>query len=99
MNFTPVLIQYTVPFQAQWLNVIGLIFFILNVLLFVTNVVLITARFCLRPGSFRQSFTDQVESLFIPASVSWSDLNILVRGYLLTVIPDRLVCVQLLPWH
>jgi hypothetical protein len=31
---------------------------------------MLSARFYLRPGSFTQSFTDQVESLFIPAFVS-----------------------------
>lgn len=45
-------------------------FALLNMALFVTNCVLITVRFRLRPGSFTASFTDQVESLFINAFVS-----------------------------
>lgn len=44
-------------------------FALLNMALFVTNCVLITVRFRLRPGSFTASFTDQVESLFINAFV------------------------------
>lgn len=36
------------------------------------NCALISYRFYLRPGSFTSSFTDRVESLFIPAFVSWS---------------------------
>lgn len=39
-------------------------------LLFLTNCILISVRFYLRPGSFMHSFTDQVESLFAPAFVS-----------------------------
>jgi hypothetical protein len=34
------------------------------------NCILITLRFRWRPGTFRTSFTDQVESLFVPAFVS-----------------------------
>lgn len=59
-----------VPFRAEWLDAIGLVFFFFNICLFVTNVTLLVMRFNLRPGSFRQSFTDQFESLFIPAAVS-----------------------------
>ncbi|KAM0553853.1 hypothetical protein ACHAPJ_007199 [Fusarium lateritium] len=46
-----------------------LFFFFLNLVLFLTNCILICMRFHLRPGSFVHSFTDQMESLFIPASV------------------------------
>lgn len=38
--------------------------------LFVMNCILLSCRFYLRPGAFTSSFTDQVESLFIPAFVS-----------------------------
>lgn len=44
--------------------------------LFVTIVVLLLVKFHLRPGSFRESFTDQFEALFIPAAVSISRPNI-----------------------
>ncbi|PSR82237.1 voltage-dependent anion channel [Coniella lustricola] len=56
------------PFQAQWLYVVGTIFFLFNILLFIINTILLVMRFRLRPGSWRQSFTDQFESLFISAS-------------------------------
>ncbi|KAI1506736.1 voltage-dependent anion channel [Biscogniauxia marginata] len=56
-------------YQADWLWCIGLIFFILNISLFVLNCILITMRFAMVPGSFMHSFLDQVESLFIPAVV------------------------------
>ena len=42
----------------------------LNLILFIMNCVFITMRFRMKPGSFTRSFTDQVESLFIPAFVS-----------------------------
>jgi tellurite resistance protein TehA-like permease len=59
-----------VPYDARWLDIVGLIFFFLNLGLFVMNCVLIGLRFHYRPGSFINTFTDQVESLFIPAVVS-----------------------------
>lgn len=62
----------SVPYRAQWLEIVGLTFFLFNICLFITNSILLAMRFRLRPGSFRHSFTDQVESLFIPASVSHS---------------------------
>lgn len=52
------------------MTVIGLIFFFLNLGLFVINCILISLRFRYRPHSFRRSVTDQVESLFTPAIVS-----------------------------
>ncbi len=61
---------FAVPFGATWLTAVGLIFFFLNITLFLINCVMIALRFHWRPGSFISSFTDQVESLFIPAFVS-----------------------------
>ncbi|KAL6860313.1 hypothetical protein ACO1O0_004340 [Amphichorda felina] len=58
---------FSMPFQARWLTGIGLFFFMLNLCLFLLNCVMISIRFRLHPGSFTHSFTDQVESLFIPA--------------------------------
>ncbi|EEU46312.1 uncharacterized protein NECHADRAFT_78786 [Fusarium vanettenii 77-13-4] len=58
-----------VKWDTPWIRGIGLFFFILNLILFVTNLILLSIRFHIRPGSFTHSFTDQVESLFIPASV------------------------------
>ena len=59
-----------VKWTAPWLRGIGLFFFFLNIILFIMNCILICTRFHLRPGSFVNSFTDQMESLFISASVS-----------------------------
>ncbi|RYP65017.1 hypothetical protein DL771_008514 [Monosporascus sp. 5C6A] len=56
-----------VAYEAAWLYYIGLVFFLFNMSLFIMNCVLITMRFRMVPGSFTHSFTDQVESLFIPA--------------------------------
>lgn len=58
-----------VPSDAAWITGIGVAFFLFNLCLFIMNCVLISIRFHLRPGSLRDSFTDQVESLFIPAFV------------------------------
>ncbi|QYT01349.1 hypothetical protein H0G86_008392 [Trichoderma simmonsii] len=54
-------------YQAEWVNSFGVFFCLLNIVLFLTNCVLLSMRFYLRPGSLTKSFTDQVESLFIPA--------------------------------
>ncbi|KAF4126417.1 Pfam:C4dic mal tran, partial [Geosmithia morbida] len=62
-NFTP----RSVPSQPDWLVGVGLFFFLLNICLFLMNCALISMRFYLRPGSFTNSFTDQIESLFTPA--------------------------------
>ena len=58
---------HSLPYRASWVTGIGVFFFLLNVSLFLLHCILIAARFYLRPGSFVRSFTDQVESLFIPA--------------------------------
>ncbi|KLP11643.1 putative C4-dicarboxylate transport protein mae1 [Fusarium fujikuroi] len=62
-------IIYSLKWEASWLRGIGLFFFFLNIVLFAMNCILICTRFHLRPGSFVNSFTDQVESLFISASL------------------------------
>ncbi|KAI1298660.1 voltage-dependent anion channel-domain-containing protein [Xylaria venustula] len=56
-------------YEVRWLESVGVVFLLLNLLLFVLNCVLITMRFILVPGSFTHSFLDEVESLFIPAVV------------------------------
>ncbi|KAI1798976.1 voltage-dependent anion channel-domain-containing protein [Daldinia bambusicola] len=63
------------PYRADWLWYIGLIFFFVNLCLFIMNCVLITMRFVMVPGSFLQSFRDQMESLFIPAVLTYTLLN------------------------
>ncbi|RFU81751.1 hypothetical protein TARUN_453 [Trichoderma arundinaceum] len=56
-----------VVYKAEWVNGFGIFFCLLNIVLFLTNSVFLSMRFYLRPGSLTKSFTDQVESLFIPA--------------------------------
>lgn len=62
----------SVKWDSPWIIGIGTFFCLLNIFLFVMNCIFIFVRFRLRPGSFTNSFTDQVESLFIPAFVSLS---------------------------
>jgi tellurite resistance protein TehA-like permease len=64
-----VLQEAAVPLRPNWVATLGLIFYILNISLFILNCILITIRFHLRPGSFLQSFTDQFESLFVPSVI------------------------------
>ncbi|KAH7407726.1 C4-dicarboxylate/malic acid transporter [Cadophora sp. MPI-SDFR-AT-0126] len=59
----------SIPFKFKGLNAIGKIFLILTIVLFITCCILITIRFCSNPGSFKQSFLEPSESLFIPASL------------------------------
>ncbi|POR38133.1 hypothetical protein TPAR_01658, partial [Tolypocladium paradoxum] len=60
---------HALSYRAPWITGVGTFFCVLNVVFFLTNCVLLSTRFYLRPGSFTHSFTDQVESLFIPAFV------------------------------
>ncbi|KAK5660933.1 hypothetical protein OQA88_12307 [Cercophora sp. LCS_1] len=60
-------VLHSLPYKSDWLTGIGLTFYFLNLGLFIMNSVLITIRFHVRPGSFINSFTDQMESLFISA--------------------------------
>ncbi|PKS09724.1 hypothetical protein jhhlp_004345 [Lomentospora prolificans] len=65
----------SIPYRAAWVDGLGLAFVMLNLVLFILNCILITMRFCMKPGSFTGSFTDQVESLFIPAFKSFTPVN------------------------
>ncbi|KAK7417128.1 hypothetical protein QQX98_004731 [Neonectria punicea] len=60
-------ILHSLKWDKPWIHGIGVFFLLLNIILFLANCVLISIRFRLRPGSFTRSFTDQFESLFIPA--------------------------------
>ena len=61
--------RHAVNWSSVWILGVGKFFFILNLVLFLINCVLISIRFYIRPGSLTHSFTDQVESLFIPSFV------------------------------
>lgn len=58
-----------VPFRFRGLDIIGIIFFLFNTLLFVITVILISLRFYFFPETFKASFLHPTESLFVPASV------------------------------
>ncbi|KAH6891154.1 voltage-dependent anion channel-domain-containing protein [Thelonectria olida] len=62
-------IMHGLKWHTSWIRGIGLFFFLLNIILFIANCVLLYMRFRLRPGTFIRSFTDQVESLFIPSFI------------------------------
>ncbi|KAK4154281.1 malic acid transport protein [Chaetomidium leptoderma] len=75
-------VLHSIPYKSQWLTGIGLAFFFLNLCLFVINCVLISLRFYWRPGSLAESFTDQLESLFISAIiVSMATILITITQY------------------
>jgi tellurite resistance protein TehA-like permease len=64
------------------LYAIGCIFFILNMVIFVFNISMITARFILYPSTFRASFLHPTESLFIPAAaISFGTILINITQY------------------
>jgi len=62
-------VLYAVPFRFDGIYAIGCIFLLLNVVLFIVNIICITTRFVLHRGTFLASFTHPTESLFIPAAV------------------------------
>ncbi|KAK4241041.1 malic acid transport protein [Achaetomium macrosporum] len=75
-------VLHSIPYESQWLTGIGLAFFFLNLCLFVVNCVCISLRFYWRPGSLVESFTDQMESLFISAIiVSLATILITITQY------------------
>ncbi|KAI9719787.1 MAG: hypothetical protein M1812_003275 [Candelaria pacifica] len=58
-----------VPYRFRGLYTIGCIFMILNIVLFMFNVLIISLRFYLYPYTFRSSFLHPTESLFVPTSL------------------------------
>ncbi|KAK6394814.1 hypothetical protein LTR65_001606 [Meristemomyces frigidus] len=60
-------VLHQVPYQFHGLYAIGCFFFILNIVLFLFNVVMISCRFRLYPSTFKASITHPTESLFVPA--------------------------------
>ena len=71
-----------VPFRFHGLRSIGLIFFFLNLVLYIVIWAMITIRFTLYPYTFRGSFTHPTESLFVPAfAVSFGTILITIVEY------------------
>ncbi|KAF6221925.1 hypothetical protein HO133_001893 [Letharia lupina] len=62
-------VLYAVPFRFRGLEAIGIIFFLLNIVLFIFNIVMISLRFYFHPETFKASFLHPTERLFIPAAV------------------------------
>lgn len=62
-------VLYTVPFRFHGLEAIGIIFFLLNIVIFFFNVLMISLRFYCHPETFRASVLHPTERLFIPAAV------------------------------
>jgi tellurite resistance protein TehA-like permease len=58
-----------VPFRFHGLESIGVIFFLLNIVLYLLIWALILMRFYFYPYTFKASFTHPTESLFVPAFV------------------------------
>ncbi|KAK3064687.1 hypothetical protein LTR53_018410, partial [Teratosphaeriaceae sp. CCFEE 6253] len=57
------------PYRFRGLYAVGCIFFILNIVLFIFNLIMISCRFCFYPSTFLASITHPTESLFTPAWV------------------------------
>jgi tellurite resistance protein TehA-like permease len=60
-------VLYQVPYRFPGLYVIGCIFFLFNIFLFLFNITMISLRFRYYPSTFRASITHPTESLFVPA--------------------------------
>jgi tellurite resistance protein TehA-like permease len=60
-------VSIVVPFRFHGLYFIGCIFFILNIVFFLFNVIMISLRFHIHPRTFKSSLTHPLEALFIPA--------------------------------
>ncbi|KIV84832.1 hypothetical protein PV11_00586 [Exophiala sideris] len=75
-------VLHAVPYQFNGLYTIGLIFFLLNIVLYILIWAMIIARFVLYPWTFRASFTHPTESLFVAAfAVSFGTILINVVEY------------------
>ncbi|KAF2665838.1 hypothetical protein BT63DRAFT_428785 [Microthyrium microscopicum] len=61
---------YAVPtaMRFQHLDALGLTYYLLNIVLFITAITLISMRFWMFPHTFRASFLHPTESLFVPAA-------------------------------
>ena len=59
----------TVPFRFRGLDTIGTIFFLLNIALFLLNILMISLRFYTFPETFEASYMHPSERLFIPSAV------------------------------
>ncbi|KEF59092.1 uncharacterized protein A1O9_03936 [Exophiala aquamarina CBS 119918] len=73
---------YSVPYRFPGLRVIGVIFFLLNIVLYIGIWAMMITRFYLYPYTFRASLTHPTESLFVPAfAVSFGTILINIVEY------------------
>jgi tellurite resistance protein TehA-like permease len=71
-----------VPFRFRGLETIGVVFFLLNIVLYILIWALILLRFYFYPYTFKESFTHPTESLFVPAfAVSFGTILINIVEY------------------
>lgn len=91
---------YHVPFRFTGLYAIGCIFFLLNIVLFITNVGCMSLRFHFHPHTFWNSLLHPTESLFIPAAtVSFGTILLNVSQYAYGHVGDWLnTVVMVLFW-
>ena len=74
--------DHLVPYRFPGLTIIGDIFFLLNIVLFIINWIAISLRFYLHPQTFKASFLHPTESLFVPAAaVSFGTILINISQY------------------
>ena len=75
-------VLHTIPFEADWLYYVGLIFFFLNIVLYITIWGMILTRFISHPSTFKASLIHPTESLFVPAfAVSFGTICITIVEY------------------
>ncbi|KAE8144488.1 C4-dicarboxylate/malic acid transporter [Aspergillus avenaceus] len=75
-------VLYTIPYRFRGLQTIGVIFLVLNIVLYLTIWGLLITRFYFYPYTFKASFLHPTESLFVPASlVSFGTILINVSQY------------------
>ena len=60
---------FSVPFRFRGLTTIGKILFLLDLVVYLINCIIISSRFLTDRGSFKRSFLNPQESLYIPASI------------------------------
>ncbi|KIX02797.1 uncharacterized protein Z518_08740 [Rhinocladiella mackenziei CBS 650.93] len=73
---------HTVPYRFDGLRIIGIIFFLMNILFYLIIWAMLITRFTLYPWTFRASFTHPTESLFVPAfAVSFGTILINIVEY------------------
>ncbi|KAM3072540.1 hypothetical protein ACMFMG_009335 [Clarireedia jacksonii] len=66
---TEVLIGFAVPYRSRWLEILGVIVMLLNIVFFIAICTLTFLRFKWRPGSFFKSILSESEALFVPTCI------------------------------